>query len=126
MENKKTEKISVVSSYKDFFAWVAGFVFFVFSVFFGFVFPSLPPLAIFASQLVLVCLAFVVIFTTSHGKRAGLFFVQSFRELRRISWPSRRETVIATGVVFVVVVIVSLFIWLIDSLVLMLISSILS
>ena len=43
-------------------------------------------------------------------------FVREVRaELRKVSWPTRRELVAFTGVVFVSVVVVATLIWVIDT-----------
>lgn len=53
---------------------------------------------------------------TAQG-RSLLGFVDETRfELRKVTWPTRQETVQTTIVVFVVVVIISIILWLIDML----------
>lgn len=37
------------------------------------------------------------------------FFEESWQELKKVYWPSRKETYAATGVVIVVVILVSLY-----------------
>lgn len=43
------------------------------------------------------------------------FFREVRAELRKVSWPNRKELVSYTGIVFVSVVVVSAMIWVIDS-----------
>ncbi len=42
------------------------------------------------------------------------FFEESWQELKKVYWPSRKETYAATGVVIVVVILVSLYLALVD------------
>jgi preprotein translocase subunit SecE len=51
--------------------------------------------------------AFVMSFTAK-GRQAREFFSESMFELRKVVWPTRQETTRTTGVILVVVVIVSL------------------
>lgn len=49
--------------------------------------------------------------------RSSITFLQEVRaELRKVHWPSRKETYAATGVVLVIVGIVALYLGLIDAL----------
>jgi preprotein translocase subunit SecE len=68
--------------------------------------------------LVLAALAIgVLIALQSHQGRTFWQFVQSSRiELRKVVWPSRQETWQVTLVVFVVVAVLGLFFWGLDSL----------
>lgn len=45
-------------------------------------------------------------------------------EMRKVVWPSRKETTTTTLVVFVMVIAVSLFLWLVDSILNLIITSI--
>lgn len=47
-------------------------------------------------------------------QRTARFFRQVWSELRKVVWPTRRQTVIFTGVVFVSVALVAAMTWLID------------
>jgi preprotein translocase subunit SecE len=52
--------------------------------------------------------------TTELG-RAGLEFAKEARvELRKVVWPTRKETVQVTLTVIVMVIVVALFLWLVD------------
>ncbi|MBM4297365.1 MAG: preprotein translocase subunit SecE [Deltaproteobacteria bacterium] len=42
------------------------------------------------------------------------FIEESWQELKKVYWPSRKETYAATGVVIVVVILVSLYLALVD------------
>ncbi|MDM8568984.1 preprotein translocase subunit SecE [Thiotrichales bacterium HSG1] len=70
------------------------------------------------SILAVVGMAFFVASTTTKGRSTVDFFRQSHLEVRRVVWPTRQETVQMTGIVMLMVVLVALFIWSLDSLLL--------
>ena len=49
-------------------------------------------------------------------RRVGRFLKEVKLEMKRVTWPSRREVSGATWVVVVTVVTIALFIWIIDTL----------
>ncbi|NLJ34231.1 MAG: preprotein translocase subunit SecE [Firmicutes bacterium] len=51
------------------------------------------------------------------GGRIGKFFREVRTELKKVLWPSRSEVIFNTGVVLVTVALVSISIWVIDSVV---------
>ena len=48
------------------------------------------------------------------GKRTLSFGRDSYNEVKRVVWPTRKETVRMTGIVFVFVIVVGAFLWLVD------------
>ncbi len=62
---------------------------------------------------VLVALVFVL--QTEKGRMAKAFFVSSQVEVRRVVWPSRQETLHTTLMIVVMVVLVALLLWGLDS-----------
>ncbi len=48
------------------------------------------------------------------GKRFIGFARESYDEARRVTWPSRKETVNTTGIVFAFVVIMAIFLFIVD------------
>lgn len=52
---------------------------------------------------------------TAKGQGAWAFAQQSHLEVRKVVWPTRQETLQMTGVVILMVIIVALMIWAIDS-----------
>lgn len=51
------------------------------------------------------------------GKEFAAYCKASYEELRRVVWPTRKETVNTTGIVCAFVVVVAFFLFLIDSLI---------
>lgn len=48
------------------------------------------------------------------GKRFLGFSREAYEETRRVSWPSRKETINTTGIVFAFVVIMAIFLFVVD------------
>ena len=59
--------------------------------------------------------ASAVAWTSLPGKQFFAFSKESVAETRRVVWPSRKETMQTTGVVFALVVLVALFLWVVDA-----------
>ena len=59
-------------------------------------------------------LAAVVFFTSEAGKRLIGFGRDSWREVKKVVWPTRKETLQTTGFVFAFAVVMALFLWLTD------------
>ena len=59
-------------------------------------------------------LAVVVFFLTDTGKRLVAFARDSWREVRKVVWPTRKEAIQTTAFVFAFTVIMALFLWFTD------------
>jgi len=51
---------------------------------------------------------------TEPGQRFAVFVREAIVETRKVVWPTRKETMQMTGIVFVFVVIMAIFLWLAD------------
>lgn len=51
---------------------------------------------------------------TQTGKRFIVYAREAYEELRRVVWPSRKETLSTTGIVFAFVVVMALFLFVVD------------
>lgn len=67
------------------------------------------------SLLIIVFIATLIAKTTSKGRTTLEFLQQSHLEIRRVVWPTRQETMQMTGVVLLLVLLVALIIWGLDS-----------
>ncbi len=65
--------------------------------------------------LLLVCICGLIAFQTQQGKRLWVLFCEARTEMHKVVWPTRQETVQATLIVVVMVVLVALFLWGVDS-----------
>ena len=60
-------------------------------------------------------LAVVVVWFTSPGKQFYAFARESSDETRKVVWPSRKETLQTTGIVFAFVLVMAIFLWMVDA-----------
>jgi preprotein translocase subunit SecE len=63
---------------------------------------------------VLMVAAVATFFTAEAGKQLVAFGRDSWREVGKVVWPSRKEALQMTGYVFAFVVVMALFLWLTD------------
>ena len=59
--------------------------------------------------------AVVVMVYTNAGRAFLVFARESWEEAKRVVWPTRKETLQTTGVVFVFVFTMALFLWMVDA-----------
>jgi preprotein translocase subunit SecE len=64
--------------------------------------------------IVLLIAALAMFFTAESGKQLIAFGRDSWREVQKVVWPSRKEALQMTGYVFAFVVVMALFLWLTD------------
>lgn len=64
--------------------------------------------------LVAAGLAIAIILQTERGRATWGFLKEARTEVRKVVWPTRKETVHTTGIVFVMVTVVAIFLWLLD------------
>jgi preprotein translocase subunit SecE len=62
-----------------------------------------------------VALGAGVAWTSAQGKQFYAFAQESITETKKVVWPTRKETAQTTGIVFVFVVVMALFLWLVDA-----------
>lgn len=68
--------------------------------------------------LALLCVLGVAAFLylqTAHGLRTAGFFKDSRTEVRKVVWPTRAETTQTTVMVMIIVFLVGVFLWLLDT-----------
>ena len=58
--------------------------------------------------------AVVLVWTTEQGREFVIFARESIAEARKVVWPSRKETLQTTAMVFVFVLVMATFLWLTD------------
>jgi len=68
-----------------------------------------------AALLGAVAAAIVVMAFTEAGRTFWAFARESWEEAKRVVWPTRKETLQTTGVVFLFVFTMALFLWLVDT-----------
>lgn len=73
------------------------------------------PLLQFAVIAIALIAAAVTFFTSESGDATRLFGKGAIVELKKMIWPTKQETIQGTLMVVILVIIFSLFLWLIDS-----------
>lgn len=73
--------------------------------------PTVARVGVFVGSLVVA--AFIA-WTSEPGKRTISFGGESYNELKRVTWPTRRETIQMTGIVFAFVTVMGIFMWVLD------------
>ena len=66
-------------------------------------------------MVALVVIAFLLVAVTNIGRRALGFFKDARVEVRKVVWPTRQETLQTTFMVMIMVFIVALMLWAVDS-----------
>ena len=72
------------------------------------------PVAQWAGLLVCLGAAVVMFMISESGKRFVAFGRDAWREVKKVVWPTRKETMQMTAYVFAFVVVMALFLWLTD------------
>ncbi len=57
----------------------------------------------------------VVFLTSTPGKEFYVYAQEAVEETKRVVWPTRKETLQTTGIVFAFVVVMAIFLWLVDA-----------
>jgi len=99
------DKIKIVVAALLVIAGLAGFYYFSES----------PAIVRLASVLAGLAAASAVFWMTAPGKQFVLYSQESVAETKKVVWPTRKETLQTTGIVFVFVLVMSLFLWAVDS-----------
>ena len=68
-----------------------------------------------AAVLAGLAAAAVVFLMSEPGKEFYVFSEESVAETKKVVWPTRKETLQTTGIVFAFVVVMALFLWLVDA-----------
>jgi preprotein translocase subunit SecE len=76
--------------------------------------PLVARIAIFIGSLVV---AAVIAWFSEPGRRTIAFAHESYNEVRRVVWPTRKETMQMTGIVFAFVAVMGLFLWALDKII---------
>jgi preprotein translocase subunit SecE len=73
--------------------------------------PMVARVGVFLGGLIL---AVIIAWFSEPGRRTLSYGRDSYNEVKRVVWPTRKEATQMTGIVFVFVVIMGLFLWLVD------------
>ncbi|MHB0990770.1 MAG: preprotein translocase subunit SecE [Burkholderiales bacterium] len=68
-----------------------------------------------ASILAGFAAAAAVVWFTSVGQQFAGFSQEALKEAQKVVWPTRKETIQTTAIVFVFVVVMAMFLWMVDA-----------
>ncbi|MEO6145445.1 MAG: preprotein translocase subunit SecE [Sulfuriferula sp.] len=100
-----TDKIKLLAAVLMVIAGIAGFYYLADS-------PSVVRLG---AILLGFALGIAIFWFTQTGRQFFAFSQESVVEARKVVWPTRKETIQTTGIVFAFVVVMALFLWLVDA-----------
>lgn len=99
------DKIKIVLAALFVVAGLAGFYYFAGS----------PAIVRVGAMLGGLAAAAIVFWTTDPGKQFYVYAQESVAETKKVVWPTRKETLQTTGMVFVFVLVMAMFLWAVDS-----------
>lgn len=122
VEPKKSGKSAPSSNPLDTLLWLLSFALlaaaiggnYYYTQFIAFDESSLARLGRVAIVIVTIVAGLAVVLFTTTGKKLLAFGRDSYTELRKVVWPARNEAMQTTAIVFVAVVLVSLFLYVCD------------
>ena len=103
------------SPYKNKLLWSLTVVLLVGCLIANYALPTIPWLLRFVAWILISACTFGLFLSTSQGKRFWNFSKLARNELRKVVWPTRAETTQSTLFVGVMVVVLALLLWGIDS-----------
>lgn len=106
--------------------WLIIFIVVAITVFANIHFSAFPVEVRAAGFIIIGALLLLFAKTTTQGKLAWSFIKDSRGEMRKVVWPTRKETVNTTMIIIVVVLISALILWIFDGLFMYLVRTILS
>lgn len=68
-----------------------------------------------ASVMAGLVLGFIVFWTSGPGRQFYVYAQESVAETKKVVWPTRKETLQTTAIVFAFVILMALFLWLVDA-----------
>ena len=118
------QKTSLSTKKKDYFLWLF-IAFIILSIIAGNLYFDTVNISLrITTILILALIALGLASLTQKGKLTWVFIKEARLELRKVVWPTRQETLRTSFLIFVIVVLMSLILWAIDSLFALLVSSI--
>ena len=109
-----TSQVETASTGADKAKWAAAVALVVAGVAGFYLLSKYGPLAQWAVLLVSIAIAAAVFFVSESGKQLTGFAKDSWKEVKKVVWPTRKETLQMTAYVFAFVVVMALFLWLTD------------
>ena len=109
-------KLDIETNKNDLIKWVLSLIIFVAALFAFYYFDQYPLIYRVLGLLGVVLLDFLILFNTEKVKSLRVFTYDARVELKKVIWSTKTEVIQTTIIVFVVVIIMSILLWLLDKL----------
>ena len=109
-------KLEIETNKNDLVKWILSLVIFAGSLFAFYYFDQYPIIYRVLGLIGVVLLDFAILFNTEKIKNLRVFTYDARVELKKVVWSTKAEVIQTTIIVFIVVIIMSVLLWLLDKL----------
>jgi preprotein translocase subunit SecE len=109
-------KLEIETNKNDLVKWILSLVIFAGSLFAFYYFDQYPFIYRVLGLIGVVLLDFAILFNTEKIKSLRVFTYDARVELKKVVWSTKAEVIQTTIIVFIVVIIMSVLLWLLDKL----------
>jgi preprotein translocase subunit SecE len=109
-------KLEIETNKNDLVKWILSLVIFAGSLFAFYYFDQYPIIYRVLGLIGVVLLDFAILFNTEKIKSLRVFTYDARVELKKVVWSTKAEVIQTTIIVFIVVIIMSVLLWLLDKL----------
>jgi preprotein translocase subunit SecE len=109
-------KLDIETNKNDLVKWILSLVIFAGSLFAFYYFDQYPVIYRVLGLIGVVLLDFAILFNTEKIKSLRVFTYDARVELKKVVWSTKAEVIQTTIIVFIVVIIMSVLLWLLDKL----------
>ena len=109
-------KLEIETNKNDLIKWILASIIFIGSLFAFYYLDQYPIIYRVLGLIGAVILDFAILFNTEKVKRLRVFTYDARVELKKVVWSTKAEVIQTTVIVFVVVIIMSVLLWLLDKL----------
>ena len=109
-------KLEIETNKNDLVKWILALIIFIGSLFAFYYLDQYPIIYRVLGLIGAVILDFAILFNTEKVKRLRVFTYDARVELKKVVWSTKAEVIQTTVIVFVVVIIMSVLLWLLDKL----------
>ena len=109
-------KLEIETNKNDLVKWILSLVIFAGSLFAFYYFDQYPVIYRVLGLIGVVLLDFAILFNTEKIKSLRVFTYDARVELKKVVWSTKDEVIQTTIIVFIVVIIMSVLLWLLDKL----------
>jgi len=109
-------KIEIETNKQDVVKWILSTIMFLGALVAFYYFDQYPLIYRVLGLIGIVILGFLIVFNTERIRRLRIFTHDARVELKKVIWSTKAEVIQTTVIVFVVVIIMSILLWLLDKL----------